>query len=90
VGLVGIVPSLFVVVSSVGIVATTCFSLAMQNQARSAGSASALLGVIPFVMGAMVAPLVGVGGSDTAVPMGIVIAVCDIGALLSYFLLVRR
>jgi DHA1 family bicyclomycin/chloramphenicol resistance-like MFS transporter len=90
VGLVGIIPSLFVVVSSVGIVVTTCFSLAMQNQARSAGSASALLGVIPFVMGAMVAPLVGVGGSDTAVPMGIVIASCDIGALLSYFVLVRR
>jgi DHA1 family bicyclomycin/chloramphenicol resistance-like MFS transporter len=88
-GLVGIVPSLFVVVSSVGIVATTCFSLAMQNQARSAGSASALLGVIPFVLEATVAPLVGIGGSVTAVPMGIVIAICDTGALLSYFLLVR-
>nr|WP_246512270.1 multidrug effflux MFS transporter [Polycladomyces abyssicola] len=90
VGLVGIIPSLFIVVSSVGIVVTTCFSLAMQSQAQSAGSASALLGVIPFVMGAMVAPLVGVGGSDTAIPMGIVIASCNIGALLSYFVLVRR
>ncbi|HEU4964722.1 MAG TPA: Bcr/CflA family multidrug efflux MFS transporter [Bacilli bacterium] len=80
---------LFFVVSSVGIVATTAFSLAMQNQAKSAGSASALLGLLPFVSGAIVAPLVGIAGSDTAVPMGLVIAVCDVGALLCYLLLTR-
>ena len=49
---------LFFVVSSVGIVNTTVFSLAMENQASNAGSASALLGLLPFLLGAAVAPLV--------------------------------
>ncbi|MBO9128994.1 multidrug effflux MFS transporter [Bacillus sp. 165] len=89
-GLAGILVSLFFVVSSVGIVSTTSFALAMQNQKHNAGSAAALLGVIPFVSGSIVAPLVGLAGSGTALPMGIVIACCDIGALICYTLLVRR
>ncbi|WP_132745234.1 multidrug effflux MFS transporter [Scopulibacillus darangshiensis] len=88
--LAAILPPLFIVVSSVGIVTTTSFSLAMQNQERSAGSASALLGVLPFIAGAIVAPLVGIGGSHTAVPMGVVIAVCDIGAVICFALLIRK
>ncbi|HZG17581.1 MAG TPA: multidrug effflux MFS transporter [Candidatus Bathyarchaeia archaeon] len=89
-GLYGVLIPLFVVVSSVGIVSATGFSLAMQNQGNAAGSASALLGVLSFVFGGIVAPLVGMGGSQTAVPMGIVIAAADVGAILCYLLLVRR
>ncbi|AMA72981.1 MULTISPECIES: multidrug effflux MFS transporter [Aneurinibacillus] len=81
---------LFVVVSSVGIVTTTGFSLAMQNQGQSAGSASALLGLLSFIFGGMVAPLVGLGGSYTAVPMGIVIAVAEASAILCYATLTRH
>lgn len=84
VGLIGVIPSLFLVVSCVGIVGTTSFSLAMQKQEKTAGSASALLGVIPFVFGAVAAPIVGIGGSHTALPMAIVIAVCDMGALILF------
>jgi MFS transporter, DHA1 family, multidrug resistance protein len=90
IGLLGIIPSLFFVVSSVGIVATTSFSLAMQKQEKTAGSASAILGVIGFVFGAVVAPLVGIGGSNSSLPMGIVIAFCDIGAVILFFLLKRK
>lgn len=89
-GLVAVAIPLFFVVSSVGIVATTSFSLAMQHQAKSAGSAAALLGLLPFIFGATVAPLVGLGGSLTALPMGIVIAAADIGAFVCYWLLVKR
>ena len=89
-GLYGVLIPLFVVVSSVGIVSATGFSLAMQNQGNAAGSASALLGVLSFVIGGIVAPLVGMGGSQTAVPMGIVIAAADAGAILCYLLMVRR
>jgi DHA1 family bicyclomycin/chloramphenicol resistance-like MFS transporter len=46
-----------------------------------AGTASALLGVIQFLIGAIAAPLVGVAGSGTAVPMGVVMAVLALGAL---------
>lgn len=83
-GLYAVIPSLFIVVSSVGMVGTTSFSLAMQNQSETAGSASAILGLLPFILGAIVAPLVGLGGSHTAVPMAIVIAGCGIGAIFVY------
>ncbi|TDG00455.1 multidrug effflux MFS transporter [Paenibacillus piri] len=89
-GLAVVLPCLFLVVSSVGIVTTAGFSLAMQNQKQAAGSAAALLGVLSFIFGGLVAPLVGLGGGATAAPMGIVIAGAEIGAVLSYLLLVRR
>ncbi len=50
----------------------------------------ALLGVLSFIAGGLVAPLVGIGGNTTAVPMGIVIAVADIGAVIVYALMVGR
>ena len=80
---------LFLVVSSVGIVGSTGFSLAMQNQSKAAGSASALQGLISFISGGVVAPLVGLGGSGTAVPMGIVIAASTICSVLCYTVLIR-
>ncbi|TNJ65137.1 multidrug effflux MFS transporter [Paenibacillus hemerocallicola] len=89
-GLYGVLIPLFFVVSSVGAVSTASFSLAMRNQAKSAGSASALLGVMTFLFGGAVAPLVGLGGEDTAVPMGLVIAAGDVGALLLFFVLNGR
>ncbi|TRY28257.1 multidrug effflux MFS transporter [Brevibacillus sp. LEMMJ03] len=89
-GLPAVLPPLFLVVSSVGIVSTTCFSLAMQRQGGSAGSASALLGLLSFIAGGIAAPLVGLGGSGTAAPMGIVIAAAEIGALLCYAVLIHR
>jgi DHA1 family bicyclomycin/chloramphenicol resistance-like MFS transporter len=87
-GLYTILPPLFLVVSSVGIVTTAGFSLAMQNQGQSAGSASSLLGLLSFIFGGIVSPLVGLGGSHTAIPMGIVIAAAATGSILSYALLI--
>jgi len=86
-GLMGILPSLFFVVASVGLVSTASFPLAMRNHGRSAGTASALLGVMSFVFGGMVAPLVGLGGNTTALPMGIVIASTGLLALISVFVI---
>ncbi|GIP21650.1 multidrug effflux MFS transporter [Paenibacillus sp. J22TS3] len=88
--LLSVLIPLFFVVASVGIVGTTSFPLAMKEQGDSAGSASALLGLLPFVLGAACAPLVGIGGSHTAIPMGIVIAVADVCAIGFYYVLVRR
>lgn len=89
-GLVAVLVPLFFVVSSVGIVGATGFSLAMQNQSKAAGSASALQGLLSFISGGIVAPLVGIGGEGTAVPMGIVIALATLGAILCYLLMIRR
>ncbi|MBT2734956.1 multidrug effflux MFS transporter [Bacillus sp. ISL-7] len=81
---------LFFVVTSVGVVNTAGFSLAMQKQGKSAGSASALLGVMSLSFGGIVAPLVGLGGEHTAIPMGIVISCAGGGAVLLYMLLVHN
>jgi len=89
-GLFLILLPLFFAVSSVGIVMTTGFSLAMQNQGQTAGSASAVLGVLSFIFGAFAAPLVGLGDSQTALPLGVVIAAVSFGSVLSYTILVRR
>jgi DHA1 family bicyclomycin/chloramphenicol resistance-like MFS transporter len=89
-GLFAILPPLFVLVSSVGVVATTSSSLAMQNQGKAAGSAAALLGVPQLILGAVAAPLVGLGGSHAATPMGVVIAIADVGAGVCYMALARR
>lgn len=88
--LIAVLVPLFLVVSSVGIVNTTGFSLAMQSQGKAAGSAAALQGVLSISIGGMVAPLVGLAGSDTAIPMGIVIACASLGSILSYTILVRH
>ncbi|KQY94923.1 MFS transporter [Paenibacillus sp. Root52] len=88
--LISILIPLFLVVSSVGLVNTASFALAMANQSKSAGSASALIGVMTFLFGGIVAPLVGLGGEGTAVPMGIVILCADLGAVLIYLMMVRK
>lgn len=82
--------ALFLVVSSIGMVSTTSFALGMQSQGNSAGSASAFLGLLPFVGGALVAPLVGIAGDATAWPMGIIIIACSSIALLIFVVFVRK
>lgn len=81
---------LFFVVSSVGIISTTGFSLAMQKHGHAAGSASALLGLLSFTFGGIMAPLVGLGGSANALPMGIWIAIAELGAAACYIFLIKR
>ncbi|HZS79120.1 MAG TPA: Bcr/CflA family multidrug efflux MFS transporter [Ktedonobacteraceae bacterium] len=90
VGLIGILPSLFVVVASMGIISPNATALALADYPHIAGSASALLGVLQFSVGAAVAPLVGIAGTETALPMALVIAILDVSALMTYLLLDRR
>ncbi|MEU0414547.1 multidrug effflux MFS transporter [Streptomyces griseorubiginosus] len=63
------VPLIFVTVSSLGLVAANATSLAVARAPRAAGGASAILGALQFGLAATVAPLVGLGGENTAVPM---------------------
>jgi len=82
---------LFFVVSSVGLISTLGFTLAMQNYGATAGSASALLGLLPMLVGSLVSPLVGIMGEQSAVPMGLIIMTLDCLALVLYYgLIVRR
>ncbi|WP_141433960.1 Bcr/CflA family multidrug efflux MFS transporter [Bacillus sp. 03113] len=88
--LLAIVVPIFFIVSSIGMITTTSFSLAMESQGHIAGSASALLGLLPFILGSLTAPLVGIAGEHTAIPMGIIIFSASFIALLSYYGLVRK
>ncbi|HEY2060080.1 Bcr/CflA family multidrug efflux MFS transporter [Amycolatopsis sp. NBC_01480] len=87
--LIGLVIPLLVVVSSIGLVMPNASSLALAEHARSAGSASALLGVLQFVIGGVATPLVGLGGPGTAVPMAATMAGFGVLALLAFLILTR-
>jgi MFS transporter, DHA1 family, multidrug resistance protein len=82
--------ALFTVVSSVGLVSPNATALALSDHPETAGSASALLGLMQFVVGALAAPLVGLAGADDALPMAITIAVLTGGAVCQYALLTHR
>jgi len=81
---------IFFLVASIGIISTTSFALAIETQGHIAGSASALLGLLPFVLGSLTAPLVGIAGEYNAIPMGVVIFSASFLAFLSYYGLVRK
>ncbi|QFG20547.1 multidrug effflux MFS transporter [Actinomadura sp. WMMB 499] len=75
-GLPAALPGMFLVASGQGLVLPNTTALALSDRApRTAGSASALLGVGQFTLGGAAGPLAGIGGEDTAVPMAVSIAV---------------
>ena len=90
VGVWAVVPLLFVVVAGLGLVFPNATALALADHPRVAGSASGLLGVLQFIVGAAAAPLVGVGGTATALPMALTIAVLGAGGVLSATVLANR
>ena len=58
-------------------------ALALGDYARIAGTAVALIGITQFVVSSAVAPLVGIAGQETAMPMALVILVCGLLAALA-------
>ncbi|GGO09013.1 Bcr/CflA family multidrug efflux MFS transporter [Saccharibacillus kuerlensis] len=88
--LFALVIPLFFFVCSISITSTAAFPLAMESQSKNAGSAAALLGLVPFVLGGLVAPIVGIAGEDTAVPLGLTLMGTSLIAILTYFMLVRK
>lgn len=83
-GLVGMLPPLFFLVSSVGFIVPNATALALSRRPNAAGTGSALLGVIQSGVGAAGAPLVGVAGIRSALPMAGVIALSASGAILAF------
>ena len=81
---------IFFFIASISIIGTTSFTLAIETQGHIAGSASALLGLLPFVLGSISAPLVGIAGAYSGVPMGAIIFCSSFLAFLSYYVLVRK
>lgn len=88
-GLPLFLPPLFLVTTSVGLLMPNAATLAMSRHAESAGSASALLGVLQFLVGGLAAPLVGAAGTASVVPMAAVMAALTISAALAFVVLTR-
>jgi len=88
--LAAVLVPLFLLISSVGLVMPNATSLALASHARSAGAASALIGVLQFLVGGFATPLVGLGGPGTAVPMALTMAGFAFLALLTFLTLPRR
>jgi len=88
IGLAAVVLSFFLLIASLGLIMPNATALALAN-ARTAGSAAAVLGMLQFSIGAIAAPLVGLGGTTTAIPMAAAIAAFGIAALLTFIVFCR-
>ena len=88
-GVWAVLVPLFLVVASIGVVMPNATALALSEHPDVAGSASALVGVLQFMVGAAAAPLVGVAGNDTAVPMALMIALLGVGGITAMTTLTR-
>lgn len=89
-GLTGVLPALFLVVGPIGLTLPNSVALGLTGRpANIAGSASALFGLTQFVVGGFTAPLVGVAGSHSAVPMALVIGVATFAAVVVLAALTR-
>jgi DHA1 family bicyclomycin/chloramphenicol resistance-like MFS transporter len=82
-GFPGILVPLFCFIFCHGFVLPNTTALAMAPHGQVAGSASALLGTLQFVMGAISGALVGILANGTALPFAGVIAACGVGAFLA-------
>ena len=87
-GLPPLIGSLFVMVSAVGMIFPTATTLALADYPHQAGSASSLLGLGQYVVGAIAAPLVGIAGEQTAVPLGVVALSASLLAMAVFLTLV--
>jgi DHA1 family bicyclomycin/chloramphenicol resistance-like MFS transporter len=83
-GFAGILIPLFCFIACYGFIMPNTTALAMAPYGAMAGSASALLGTLQFVMGATAGTLVGALGNGTAVPFAAVVAGCGLGAFAMY------
>lgn len=85
-----IVTPIFIYMTTMGMIITSSFTLAMEHQGHRAGSASAVLGMMPLILGAAVSPLVGIN-ETTAIPMGAILFTTSfIGFIVFYTLTGRK
>jgi DHA1 family bicyclomycin/chloramphenicol resistance-like MFS transporter len=89
-GLAGVLLPLGIVLGAAGLALPNTPALAMTRHGEAAGTAAAMLGCVQFGVGAVVAPLVGLFGSDSAVPMGSVMLLVTALAAVLMFTVVRR
>jgi DHA1 family bicyclomycin/chloramphenicol resistance-like MFS transporter len=88
--LVAVAVALFVVVTAIGMVMPNATALALDLHHRRAGTAAALMGGIQSVIGALAAPLVGIGDPGRGVGMAVVILAFGCAALVAVLTLTHE
>ncbi len=88
-GLVLILTPLWFILFACGLTLPNTPALALTRHGEAAGTAAALLGASQFVIGGAAAPLIGAMGSDSAVPMTLVMAITATLALVVATLTLR-
>ncbi|WP_054821046.1 hypothetical protein [Arthrobacter sp. JCM 19049] len=76
---------IFFMVAPVGLVMGNTTGLALEEVRRTSGSGSAALGCAQFLAGALVSPLVGLGGEDSPVAFSVTALVGLLLALGAYW-----
>ena len=79
-----LIGALVIMVCAVGLIFPTANALAMADYPDLAGTASSLQGLSQFLFGAIAAPLVGIAGEQTALPLGIVTTSVSLCAMASF------
>lgn len=83
-GLVLLVSSLFCMVASIGMVFPSSAAITLADYPDKAGAAASLVGLLQYVCGGIAAPLVGLAGEGTAVPLGVVAASASLLGVLIF------
>ena len=81
---------LFVFVASFGMMRPNGTALALTGQGSIAGTASAWLGALPFMLGALLSPLAGLGGQGGATVAGLLLSALCAVALGGQVLITRK
>ncbi|WP_435748795.1 multidrug effflux MFS transporter [Microbacterium sp. PMB16] len=84
-----VIVSLFLLAGGVAISSPPATTLALVGYPQMAGTASSLLGMVRFGFGGVAAPLVGVAGALSILPLGIVVTVAVLSAGLVFAILAR-
>lgn len=87
--LASIVISIFIYMITIGMIITSTFTLGMSQQGHRAGSASAVLGMLPLFIGAICSPLAGLIESS-AIPMGAIMFTTTLIGFIVFFTLVKK
>lgn len=82
-----VVVSLLALASGVAITSPPATTLALVEYPHLAGTASSLLGMVRFGFGGVTAPLVGIAGAATILPLGIVATASTVLAAVAYLAL---
>lgn len=84
-----IVLFIFIYMITMGMILTSTFTLGMAKQDHRAGSASAVLGMLPLLLGSIFSPLAGINEAS-AVPMGMILFTTTLIGFIVFFTLVKK